>query len=201
MTFGEKLQALRKQQKISQEALAEKCDVSRMTVSRWESDQALPDIRQIMKISEFLMVSVDYLLYDRVDDVETGNFSDFHSLRILFWVCIAINICGMVIAMIGWLWVRVAFPVVMGLIMNLLACVFFEIFPPKGIDRVMMRYARRRFYAASVWTFLPAPIFIGIEIVYSIEHYSSLLPYFIGGAVYILVAAIFTIYQMWKYRK
>lgn len=184
MTFGEKLQALRKHHDITQEALAEKLHTSHTSISRWEAGKALPDIQQVLILSELLNVSVDYLMYDRIDD--TRQFRDFQSLRVLFWVCIAVNICGMVVSMIGWLWVRMAFPVVMGLVMNLLACVFFEVSPPKGIDRVMMRYARRQFYAASVWMLLPTPLYLTVNFIYSTEQYTTMTPYLIAGLVYIL---------------
>ena len=45
MTFGEKIQKLRKQQGLSQEALAEKVTVTRQTISKWELDQSTPEFR------------------------------------------------------------------------------------------------------------------------------------------------------------
>lgn len=201
MTFGDKLQALRKQQKISQDNLAEQLGVSRMTISRWESGQSLPDINQILKISEVFTVSVDYLMYENIDETDTGQLKDFQSLRVLFWICNAIHLVGVFVAMIGWLWLHMAFLVVLGFFMNLLACVFFEVLPPKGIDRMMVRYARKRFYAVGIWMFLPVPIFAFIEIANSIDHFTSMLPYIIGGAVYLITAAIITICLMRQYRK
>ena len=45
MTFGEKLQSLRKKAGFSQEDLAEKLDITRQTVSKWELDQSTPELR------------------------------------------------------------------------------------------------------------------------------------------------------------
>ena len=62
MTLGEKLSSLRKKQGWSQEELAEKLNVSRQSVSKWESDLSVPDIDKIIKLSEIYAVSTDYLL-------------------------------------------------------------------------------------------------------------------------------------------
>lgn len=61
MDFGEKLQNLRKENSLSQEQLAEKLNVTRQAVSKWESG-ALPDVDNIVKISSFFDCSLDYLL-------------------------------------------------------------------------------------------------------------------------------------------
>ena len=62
MTFGEKLQTLRRERGLSQEALAEQLRVSRQAVSKWELDAARPDIDNVLALFE---VSTDYLLLDR----------------------------------------------------------------------------------------------------------------------------------------
>ena len=51
MTFGEKLQALRKSRGWSQEQLAERIAVSRQAVSKWESEAAAPDTANVLEIS------------------------------------------------------------------------------------------------------------------------------------------------------
>ena len=47
---------------LSQEGLAEKMNVSRQAVSKWESDQSIPDIEKIVSLSELFGVTTDYLL-------------------------------------------------------------------------------------------------------------------------------------------
>lgn len=51
----------------SQEELAEKLDVSRQAVSKWEGAQATPDIQKIIKMAELFGVSTDYLLKDELE--------------------------------------------------------------------------------------------------------------------------------------
>ena len=64
MTLAEKIINLRKQKGWSQEELAEKLDVTRQSVSKWESAQSVPDIAKILQMSELFGVTTDYLLKD-----------------------------------------------------------------------------------------------------------------------------------------
>lgn len=62
MTTGEKIAALRKEQGMSQEALGEKLGLSRQAVSKWEADQAVPTMDNLMELSKLFGVPVDTLL-------------------------------------------------------------------------------------------------------------------------------------------
>lgn len=62
MTIGEKLQKLRKARGLTQEELAAKVGVSRQSLSKWESDGALPDTANILLLADLFGVSTDYLL-------------------------------------------------------------------------------------------------------------------------------------------
>ena len=64
MTFGEKLQQLRREQGWSQEELAARIPISRQAVSKWESGTAMPDTENVVAISRLFGVSTDYLLHD-----------------------------------------------------------------------------------------------------------------------------------------
>lgn len=71
MILAEKIMSLRKRSGWSQEELAEQLDVSRQSVSKWESGTSIPDIEKIIKMSELFSVSTDYLLKDSDDDSDT----------------------------------------------------------------------------------------------------------------------------------
>lgn len=62
MELSEKIQELRKQKGISQEAFAEQMGVSRQAVSKWELGVSKPDVDKIVLMSEFFQVTTDYLL-------------------------------------------------------------------------------------------------------------------------------------------
>lgn len=62
MDFSEKLITLRKSRNLTQEQLAEKLNVSRQSVSKWESGQVIPDVEKIVEVSKIFDVTLDYLL-------------------------------------------------------------------------------------------------------------------------------------------
>lgn len=62
MTFGEKIQKLRKEAGLSQEELAYQLDVSRQAISKWERDNGYPETEKIVRMSKIFHVTLDYLL-------------------------------------------------------------------------------------------------------------------------------------------
>lgn len=73
MIFADKIIQLRKKNGWSQEELAEKMNVSRQAVSKWEGAQAIPDLSKILALSELFGVSTDYLLKDEVEVEATAS--------------------------------------------------------------------------------------------------------------------------------
>lgn len=62
MKFNENLKYLRKEEKMTQEALAEKLNVSRQAVTKWESGQSLPDIENLKQMADLFGVTMDSLV-------------------------------------------------------------------------------------------------------------------------------------------
>lgn len=62
MNISNRIRELRKAKGSSQEELAQYLGVSRQAISKWESEQSLPDIDKIISLSNFFEVSTDYLL-------------------------------------------------------------------------------------------------------------------------------------------
>lgn len=62
MTFGEKLQSLRRRSGMSQDTLAEQLEVSRQAVSKWERDETMPETEKVVRIAKLFDVSLDELL-------------------------------------------------------------------------------------------------------------------------------------------
>lgn len=71
MILADKIIQLRKQFGWSQENLAEAMNVSRQSVSKWESANSIPDLNKILKLAEIFGVSTDYLLKDELEKPET----------------------------------------------------------------------------------------------------------------------------------
>ena len=70
MILADKIINLRKKMLWSQEELADKLDVSRQSVSKWESSQSIPDMDKILKMSRLFGVSTDYLLKDELGETD-----------------------------------------------------------------------------------------------------------------------------------
>ena len=66
MKIGEKITNLRIAAGMSQEQLAESLDVSRQSVSKWEMDQALPQIDKVLQLCELFKISTDQLLHEKI---------------------------------------------------------------------------------------------------------------------------------------
>lgn len=73
MIFADKIIRLRKKNGWSQEELAEKMNVSRQAVSKWEGAQTIPDLGKILMLSDLFGVTTDYLLKD---ELESEEFTD-----------------------------------------------------------------------------------------------------------------------------
>lgn len=82
MKFDENLRAFRKQKEFSQEYLAEKMNVSRQTISKWENGTAMPDLKKLTDLASLFDVSMDELLGTSAPDYKT-SVSDNAELEVL----------------------------------------------------------------------------------------------------------------------
>lgn len=67
MNTGDRIQRLRKQNNMTQENLADYLQVSRQSISKWESNLSYPETDKLIKLSELFNVSVDYLLRGKTE--------------------------------------------------------------------------------------------------------------------------------------
>lgn len=76
MTLGNRIQEIRTNAGLSQEAFGEKIGVTRQTVSKWELDQVYPELEKIVLISKIFKVTTDSLLIEGIDtfDVKFDKF-------------------------------------------------------------------------------------------------------------------------------
>ena len=73
MILSEKIVMLRKKYGWSQEELAERLDISRQSVSKWESGVSIPDLERIVSMSQLFGVTTDYLLKDEMEETEFAD--------------------------------------------------------------------------------------------------------------------------------
>lgn len=77
MKFNEKIINLRKTKGLSQEELGLELNVSRQTISKWESSQAYPDFQRLVLLSDYFGLSLDELVKDiDVKEIREGNFDN-----------------------------------------------------------------------------------------------------------------------------
>lgn len=98
MKFYEKLIILRKKGLLSQEALAEKLDVTRQTISKWELDQTKPDMDKLKEISKLFDVDINVLTDDTIsleDNKKIKKQDNKQPRKIILYIVIIIFIVSL----------------------------------------------------------------------------------------------------------
>ena len=75
MTIGDRLLKLRKERNLSQEELANVLDVSRQTISKWETNQSMPDFDKIVPLCNYFNITTDELLTGKENIVEANSIN------------------------------------------------------------------------------------------------------------------------------
>ena len=97
--LSEKLYKLRKNSGLSQEQLAEKLNVSRQAISKWESGTAVPESEKLVTISNYFGVSVDYLLKDEEEKAKDADSNVEEKPKMIAGIIICI---AGIVSMIIW---------------------------------------------------------------------------------------------------
>ena len=80
MELGNKILQLRKKANFSQEQLAEKINVTRQTISKWELNETTPDIKQAKELSKIFKISLDELTDNNINDLVIEKVSNTEKL-------------------------------------------------------------------------------------------------------------------------
>lgn len=165
MNVADRIQSLRKLKGMSQEELADKIGVSRQAVSKWESEQSLPDIDKIILLSECLEVTTDYLLkgIEPKPDASEKRID----ARIFAVTGTAINFIGFVVAIFIWLEERRSVSIVIGLILMAMGCMIFAIGRIVGENR---KAASKMFGLVNVWFLSLIPISCTFNFIQGIRY-------------------------------
>lgn len=99
MNFNEKLINLRKEKGLSQEALGEKLNVARQTVSKWELGETTPEMDKLVRMSELFEISLDELMKDTDMNSNTTvlNYNNTNTQKLAGILIKAIKIIGIFI--------------------------------------------------------------------------------------------------------
>ena len=92
MNLSDRIQYLRKSRGISQEGLADQLGVSRQAVSKWESEQSMPDLDKIISMSDYFAVTTDYLLKGIEPVVQKEEEQSIKHRRIASNICYQLSL-------------------------------------------------------------------------------------------------------------
>ncbi len=153
MNIADRIQHLRKSRGISQEELADKIGVSRQAVSKWESEQSVPDIERIILLSDYFETTTDFLLkgIEPAQEIEKK-----YSAMVFAVIGTILNAIGLISSIIIWIERQTVYTVGIGLSAMLLGTGIFLI--GQLIDTKDQLKAKRFFLLPNVWMILFIPL-------------------------------------------
>ena len=163
MTFAEKLVQLRKREGYTQEELADRLEVSRQAISRWEMGTAVPDSSNLLQISKLFKVSADYLLnddYESDDDLPKVKEVKNDNVNQIMMYLIVLEVMMLIMQFMAVVILNNVFFAVLSFIPFIAAIVGFEYAYQKKTSRATekTKMFRKKFYKISAWLGLYFPI-------------------------------------------
>ena len=167
MNIADRIQHLRKVKGISQEELANQIGVSRQSVSKWESEQTLPDIEKIILLSDFFEVTTDYLLKG-IQPTPCESISTHEKPNGVIFTIVAttMNALGLIVAAMIWNEKQTAIATLTGLILIIFGCMIYGI----GMvisDQSSQTKAKQLFWSINIWTLTFIPLSMAYNIMTS----------------------------------
>lgn len=200
MKLSDKLVGLRKSAGMSQEELAEKLNVSRQAISRWEMGTAMPDAVNILQLSKLFHVTTDYLLNEEYESdadlpqVRAVKADGVHQGMILL---VTLEVMSLILQFTAAIVLQSTFFTVLSFLPFVAAVGGFEYAYQKKADaqNEKTRQFRRRFYEISVWLGLYFPLRLLVQALMNCypRPYDTLVLEGVLAAVYLLTAALITL--------
>lgn len=97
MSLGENLQFLRKRDNITQEQLAERLDVSRQSVSKWESDTTYPEMDKLIQLCQMFHCSMDDLVQGTIKNIHVEDKTEYDKHMNMFSKVASLAIGGILL--------------------------------------------------------------------------------------------------------
>ncbi len=206
MQLSDKIVGLRKSNGMSQEELAEKLNISRQAISRWEKGSALPDATNILQLSKLFGVTTDYLLNDDYtsdnDLPKIKEIKDDNTKQILI-LLVTLEIIVLLMQYMTTIILQSVFFGFLSFIPFVAVVGGFEYAYQKKTSEANERTAffRKRFYKISAWLGLYFPIRFLTTILMSFypRPYSTLVLECIVLGIYIAVSMFVTLFIEKRY--
>ena len=163
MTFAEKLVQLRKREGYTQEEVADRLEVSRQAISRWEMGTAVPDSSNLLQISKLFKVSADYLLnddYESDDDLPKVKEVKNDNVNQIMMYLIVLEVMMLIMQFMAVVILNNVFFAVLSFIPFIAAIAGFEYAYQKKSSGASekTKMFRKKFYKISAWLGLYFPI-------------------------------------------
>lgn len=200
MKLADKLIELRKRNRMSQEDLAEKLNVSRQTISRWESNIAMPDADNLLGLSKVFNVTIDYLLNDDYrsdDDLPKIKVMQNDNIGQIMIYLITLEVMILLIQFMTTFILQNVFFSLLSFLPFVAAIGGFEYSYQKhaSITNEITKNFRKKFYKISSWLGLYFPIRFIIETIMTLypRPYSTLVLEIMIVVVYIATSTYFNL--------
>ena len=160
MNISDRIQSLRKAKEISQEELADKVGVSRQAVSKWESEQSIPDLEKVIIMSDYFGVTTDYILKGIEQSAQTAQKAN---AGIFVIVATVLNFIGLIISVAIWYEKQVPTALVIGLVFMALGCMVFGVGMLNSSESTRKK-AKCDFGSINIWllSFLPLSLIYNV---------------------------------------
>ena len=188
MTLSNRIQKLRKKKGISQEELAHCLKVSRQAISKWESNQSLPDIDKILQMSEYFEVTTDYLL----KGIESSTQAKINGQQ-LYIGSTMMNLIGLILTILLWKEYQ-----------NSLCAIPVFLFQTVGIAMYWIGYTKaygndkkvliKKFWSTNIWLIVLIPYLLVTNSISMFFNTSALTYWLIAMFPYFLLC---TIVSLW----
>jgi len=196
MNTADRIQHLRKIKGISQEELADQIGVSRQSVSKWESEQTIPDMDKIVLMSDYFEVTTDYIL----KGIEAEEKTSKSDARIMSLAGTMFTFIGLVVSVCIWISLQQPVSVALGLIIIGMGIMIHVIGQFTGNNK---KTASKFFWLFSIWfiALIPYSFFFNLLSIVSEGSSFVIAPvpllgnstslYISGWVVYVLICICF----------
>jgi len=189
MNIADRIHQLRKSKGFSQEELADKIGVSRQTVSKWESEQSMPDLDKVIIMSDLFEVTTDYILKGIETKKQAGEKDESVNANIFVMIASALNFIGLIVSNALWYEESAPTAIAAGLIFMAIGCMIFGI--GLACSTLNIEKAKKLFWTTNVWLL----VFIPLSLIYNALFSFALAPYpLIHGASMVAFPVFAVIY-------